>query len=276
MIPQNAAKRLWFLWGGGSVAATPLQKHRSATLRVVGLVGVGLAWEGAARLLVSPVFPPLSQVVVALWGAVLSGVAVRHLVASLQHIALGFCLAAMVGCVLGVLMSQYTLVRVVLMPVVDSVRPVAALTLFPLLIIILGLGIWSKAFVIFWTAWPAMLLATLQSIRQVDQAVREAALLDGAGRWHMLAHIVLPLASPGIMTGLRIGMGGGWISLVSAEMLGASEGLGYMVLSSSQTFQFATMYAAIIIIAITGLLMNSILALVQQMLEVKLCALPSG
>jgi NitT/TauT family transport system permease protein len=162
------------------------------------------------------------------------------------------------------------------MPVVDSVRPVAALTLFPLLIIILGLGIWSKAFVIFWTAWPAMLLATLQSIRQVDQAVREAALLDGAGRWHMLAHIVLPLASPGIMTGLRIGMGGGWISLVSAEMLGASEGLGYMVLSSSQTFQFATMYAAIIIIAITGLLMNSILALVQQMLEVKLCALPSG
>jgi sulfonate transport system permease protein len=160
----------------------------------------------------------------------------------------------------------------IVMPVVDAVRPVAALTVFPLLILILGLGVWSKMFVIFWTAWPPILLSTVQSIRQVDRTLLEAARLDGAGRWALLRHITLPLASPGILTGLRIGLSTGWISLVAAEMLGASRGLGYTILSSSQTFQFPTMYATIILIALIGLAMNAVLAGIQQLMEERVCA----
>ncbi len=241
-------------------------------LRVGGFMLVGAVWEGAARALATPVFPPLSQVAGALWALLFSGQAWQHTATSLQHIGVGFGLAALVGCLLGLLMTQYSVVDAVVMPLVDSVRPVAALTIFPLLIVLLGLGLWSKAFVIFWTAWPAILLSTVQSIRQVDRAVREAAYLDGAGRWNLLAAVVLPLASPGIVMGLRIGMGGGWISLVAAEMLGSSAGLGYLVLTSSQMFQFPTMYAAIVVIALVGLAMNSVLAAIQHVLEVRVCA----
>lgn len=235
--------------------------------RIAGFLVLGVLWEVAARLLTVPVFSPLSRVLAVLWQILTSGTALAHIMASLSHICVGFGMAAVVGFLLGVLMSQSVVVRTLLMPVVDSVRPVAALTLFPLLIVLFGLGLWSRAVVIFWTAWPAILLSTIQSIRQVDRSVLEAAALDGVGGWRTLAAITLPLASPGILTGLRIGMGGGWISLVSAEMLGASEGLGYLVLSSSQTFKFPTMYAAILLIALIGLAMNSVLGWIQSLLE---------
>lgn len=243
------------------------------TLRGAGFVVLGVVWEVVARGLAAPVFPPLSQVGAALGQVLISGAALNHITASLHHIIVGFCAAALIGFVLGVLIAYSSLVHAVVMPVVDSVRPVAALTIFPLLILVLGLGLWSKAFVIFWTAWPAVLLSTVQSIRQVDRALVEAALLDGAARGSLFFRVVLPLASPGVVMGLRIGMGGGWISLVSAEMLGASEGLGYLVLTSSQTFRFPTMYASIILIALIGLAMNAALGWFQHILEEKLCAL---
>jgi ABC-type nitrate/sulfonate/bicarbonate transport system permease component len=241
-------------------------------LRATGGVALVLAWELAAHMLASPVFPPLSQVAVALWRFLLSGAAWQHTIASLQHIGLGFCLAALVGGALGVAMTQSRAIYAMVMPLVDAVRPVAALTIFPLLILLLGLGLWSKVFVIFWTAWPPILLSTVQSIRQVDRSLLEAAQLDGAGRGALLWRITLPLASPGIITGLRIGMSTGWISLVAAEMLGASEGLGYTVLTSSQTFQFPTMYATIILIALVGLAMNTALAWIQHSIEERVCA----
>lgn len=249
----------------------PLLRRDDRWLRPIGGLVLALIWEVAARLLASPVFPPLSQVIPALWQFIIEGAAWQHTAASLQHISLGFCLAAVVGMVLGIAMTQSRIINALVLPVVDAVRPVAALTIFPLLILILGLGLWSKVFVIFWTAWPPVLLSTVQSIRQVDPALREAARLDGAGRGALLGRIVLPLASPGILTGLRIGMSTGWISLVAAEMLGASEGLGYTVLTSSQTFQFPTMYATIMVIALIGLALNSLLAAVQQQVETRVC-----
>ena len=143
----------------------------------------------------------------------------------------------------------------------------AALAFFPLLILLLGLGVTAKAFVIFWTAWPAILINTMHGIQQADRRIIEAATLDGATRHDLLWHIELPLALPTIIAGLRIGASGGWISLVAAEMLGSSAGLGFAVLSYSQSFQFPAMYAAIVCIAATGLVVNQSLYLVQAHIE---------
>lgn len=243
-------------------------------IRWLSFSGFGLlaaVWELAAQVLASPVFPPFSRVLPALWYLAWSGQAWHHTLVSIQHISLGFLWAAISGVSIGIAMTQYRPLALIVTPVVDAVRPVAALTIFPLLILILGVGLWSKTMVIWWTAWPPILLTTVQSVRQVDPFVIEAARLDGAGRRAMLTWIILPLATPGIITGLRIGLGSGWISLVAAEMLGSSAGLGYAILVSSQTFAFPAMYAVIILIALIGLAMNSALAGVQRMVEVQLC-----
>lgn len=208
-------------------------------------------------------FPPLTIVLPSLAALAASGELLRHAATSLETITLGFTLATAIGFSLGVLIVQVPASRAVIMPVVDAVRPVAALTLFPLLILLLGIGTWSKVFVIFWTAWPAVLLNTAHGLDKVDADVRSAAQIDGAGRLALFRYIELPLAFPMIMTGLRIGLSGGWISLVSAEMLGSSSGLGYSILAYSQTFRFPQMYAVIITIAFIGLAMNVCLSAIQ-------------
>jgi NitT/TauT family transport system permease protein len=242
-----------------------------ALRRLVGLFVLLLVWEVSARLFIKSVFfPPITKIAPALFSLIYSGEAIKHAIPSLWRITLGFCLAAVVGITLGVAITQSRTLDTVLGPVIDAVRPVAALTIFPLLILLLGLGDASKVAVIFWTAWPAVLLNTAEGIRRVDYSVKEAAQLDGANRWQLLRHISFILALPAIVTGLRIGMSGGWISLVSAEMLGSSRGLGYSILAYSQTFRFVEMYATVILIALLGLGMNILLAFAQDTVDYKL------
>jgi ABC-type nitrate/sulfonate/bicarbonate transport system permease component len=213
--------------------------------------------------------PPLPDVALALGGLLRSGELVGHISASLQTVMLGYGSAVLCGLVLGTALSQSRALASLLTPAIDALRPIAALSFFPLLILLFGIGQTSKAIVIFWTAWPPVLLATVQSIGTVDPSTVEAAHIDGASPYRTLRHIALPLALPGILTGMRIGMSGGWIGLVSAEMLGSSAGLGHAVLSFSQSFQFPQMYAVIGAIALCGLALNQLLLAVQVLVERK-------
>ncbi len=233
---------------------------------VVGIAAILVLWEVAARAMGIRT-SPFTTVFGAFVRLLFSRAGFIHIMASLQHITAGFALAAVVGITLGIGIAQNKTINLLLTPIVDAMRPIAALTLFPLLILVLGLGLWSKVFVIFWTSWPAILLNTVQGLVKVNTEVISAAHVDGASEWLCLCHIKFPLALPTIMTGLRIGLSGGWISLVAAEMLGASSGLGYAILSYSQTFHFAEMYAVILMIAILGLLMNFGLARLQSAVD---------
>lgn len=230
-------------------------------------MGLAALWEAGAYLSRNPLFPPLERVALALYQMMISGEMLAHVRGSLGHLAVGIGLAAIVGLALGIAITESAAVRVALTPVVDLMRPVAALSLFPLIILILGLGMWSKVFVIFWTAWPAILLNTVRGLLDVDPLCIEAASLDGCGRWGLLWFIRLPLALRTIGTGLRIGVSGGWISLVSAEMLGSNSGLGYATQVYSQTFRFPEMYAAVVMIGLVGLAANTGLEWVQTHFE---------
>lgn len=234
-------------------------------IRFAGIVGVLVVWEVAAATYHSPMLCSVTVVAPALW-ALRYDLAIDAMV-SLRTLFMGYGIAVAVGIVGGIALAKLPTMRLAIMPVVESSRSVAALAFFPLLIMVLGLGITAKAFVIFWTAWPAILINTMHGIRQADRRIVEAATLDGANRRDLLWFVELPLALPTMIAGLRIGASGGWISLVAAEMLGSSAGLGFSVLSYSQSFQFPAMYAAIVIIAATGLVVNHSLYLVQSRSE---------
>jgi len=224
-----------------------------------------LVWEIGARMIGYPVLVPPSLVV-----PHLVGVGLSHIWASMQVVLLGFALAGTTGTAAGILSVRYHLAHDLVVPVADAMRNVSALALFPPLIIFLGLGLWSKGFVILWAAWPAVLLSTIFGLTAVDRDVVDAAQLDGAGPWIVLWHITLPLSMGVVLTGLRIGMGAGWVALVAAEMLGASRGLGWLVLSYAHTFQFPEMYAAIVVIAAIGFCMNTALLWLQGTIERRL------
>jgi ABC-type nitrate/sulfonate/bicarbonate transport system permease component len=184
---------------------------------------------------------------------------------SLLRIAAGFLIATIFGIVLGTLIYQNKVIEQTIMPLVDAVRPLSALALFPLIILLFGIGEASKVFVIFFTAWPPILINTLHGLREVDKATIEAAKVDGASKWHTLINITMPLALPTIVTGLKIGLSTGWISLVAAEMLGAQSGLGYSIVFYANSFQYPDMFAVILTVALLGLAINSLATNIQRL-----------
>lgn len=246
-----------------------LAVERKRFVSLFGFLFMAALWTLLSEIVSSPALPSLARILRALRDMVLMGEAWQHISASLTYIISGFLFASVLGFLIGVLISQSKIAEFVLMPIIDSMRPVSALAIFPLLIVLIGIGFWSKTVVIFWTAYPAVILSTINGICQVDRNIVQAGMLDGAGKLTLLVRIVLPLASLDVMTGLRIALGSGWISLVAAEMLGSREGLGYYVMVSSQTFKFPNVYAAILIISFIGLSMNWILNRIQKWIESK-------
>ena len=242
-----------------------MKTGREIMLRVMGLLSLAVLWQIAGRVHHSPALPPLAVVMHTLYYFIRDGTLTQHIAASLQIIFIGIGAAVLGGFAFGLLMFRYSPLKTAALPVIETVRGVAALSLFPLLIVLFGLGTFSRAFIIFWTAWPAVLLSTLNSL-DIDGNVVDVARVSGAGEWRIISHIRIPMAAQGIVTGIRIGVGGGWIGLVAAEMLGATQGLGYFLLWSAQSFRFERVYATIIVIAAIGGAMNGLLLLLQRQL----------
>lgn len=236
---------------------------KNIILRSSGLLAMAALWQFAGLVNSSPALPPLCGVLHTLYYFFKDGTFTHHAGASLTIILQGIGVAAVFGFLIGLLMFRYEWIKTAALPVVESARGVAALTLFPLLIVLFGLGTFSRTFVIFWTAWPAIVLSTVNSLN-IDERVIDAARSLGISEWRILFKMRIPMASQGLITGLRIGVGGGWIGLVAAEMLGATRGLGYFLLWSAQSFRFERVYATIIVIAAIGGIMNWTLLLVQK------------
>ena len=198
-----------------------------------------------------------------------TGKTYTHMASSLKIILIGIGIACVFGITLGILMSAIKSINQALTPLIESLRGVAALTLFPLLIATLGIGDISRIFVIFWTAWPSVLISTIKGL-DTEQSLVEAAQSCGANKYQEYKYIRIPLAIPNIISGIRIGISGGLISLIAAEMLGATKGIGYMLLWASHAFDFKSVYAYIIIIALIGGAINWLMLIVEKRVKEKL------
>jgi len=223
-------------------------------------------WQLIAHVKASPAMPSAVGILRTVFYFARDGPFINHVAASLSILFSGIAFAAAFGFAVGLLLYRYELFKAVVYPIIECVRGIGALTLFPLLIVLFGLGASARVFVIFWTAWPAIVLSTLESLK-VDQSVIDAVRTAGAGDWVILFHIRIPMAAGGILTGIRIGAGGGWISLIAAEMLGAQKGIGFFLLWSSQSFQYEKVYASIVIIALIGGATNILLLLLQKIFQ---------
>lgn len=240
-----------------------MRKLYAVGLSFIGFCSFLTMWELLHDFINSPAVPSEKDIFFSLGKLLFSQEYLSHIVASLQIILSGILTGIVFGIVTGTLIFQHKSIRYMIMPIIECIRGVSALTLFPLLIVVAGIGIIPRVFIIFWTSFPAILISTIQSL-EVDKDVISAAELDGADGEKILFKIRFPIALSEIMTGIRIGVGGGWISLVASEMLGATKGLGYFLLNSAQTFRFSEVYATIICIAVIGGLMNLGLLIIQE------------
>ncbi|WP_313593441.1 ABC transporter permease [Agrobacterium cavarae] len=213
------------------------------------------------------VFPRLDIIVAALWKGIVGGALIDDIAISLQRSGIAFAAAVAIGIPLGLFMGQVAAVERALDPLLQFFRQTSALALYPVFILMLGLGEASKVFVIFWATLFPILLSTIGGVKEVDRKLIEMARTYGAGPIAIFRRVVLPASVPAIFVGLRLSATTALLLLIAAEMIGANKGVGFQVMNAQYNFQIPLMYASILLLALLGLAANAGLVLLQR----KLC-----
>lgn len=232
------------------------------------LIAFALLWQLASTQgwVSRAVFPPLDVIAGALWKAVASGAIVDDIAISLQRSGIAFAAAVGLGIPLGLFMGRMPAVEQALDPILQLFRQTSALALYPVFILLLGLGEASKVFVIFWATLFPILLATIGGVKEVDTKLIEMAQTFGASKLTIFRRVVLPASVPSIFVGLRLSATTALLLLIAAEMIGANKGVGFQVMNAQYNFQIPLMYAAIFLLAFMGLAANFILTSLQRRL----------
>jgi sulfonate transport system permease protein len=197
---------------------------------------------------------------------VASGELWGNLKVSFLRVLEGFALGAGLGIVLGLAMGLSSRMERALSLLTGLLRPVPTIAWIPLLILWLGIGEGSKVVVIaVGSFWP-VLLNVIQGVRGTDPRYLEVARMLEKGRWTLLTRVILPSALPSLFTGLRVGMGIAWASVVGAELIAASSGIGYMIMYAREVSQPDVMLVGVAAIGLTGLLIDFLLLWAERRL----------
>ena len=172
------------------------------------------------------------------------------------NFAIGFALAVVSGVVLGVILGWYRRARLVFDPFMNALYATPRIAMVPMIIIWFGVGMGSKIFIIFITAFFAILINTVAGVRNIDRDLLRAARAYCASDWQIFTTLALPGSVPFILTGVRQGVALGLIGMVVGEMFGGSKGIGFMVAYGGQTFATDTLFVGVLIVAFSGILLT--------------------
>ncbi|WP_395005578.1 ABC transporter permease subunit [Cypionkella sp.] len=228
-------------------------------------------WLVTAMGWVKPLFVPSPMAVfgkfISIWNDGFTGTPfLDHLGVSTLRVFGAFLLACIIGLPLGLAMGMSPLMRGLFDPPIEFYRPIPPLAYLPLMIIWFGIGETSKILLIFLSVFAPVVLGARSGVKSAAIEQIHAAYSFGASRWQVMRYVIMPSALPEILTAMRIGIGFGWTTLVAAEMVAATKGLGYMVLSASQFLQTPVVIMGIFVIAIIAFAFDLLMRFVERKL----------
>lgn len=217
-------------------------------------LGIALAWELAVRFgyFTGRLVPPPSRIWQTLQELSASGELGRHIVATLSRVGAGFGLGVLTGTIFGAICGYWTLARRLLDPTLQALRAIPSIAWVPLFILWLGIFETSKVALIAVGVFFPIYLGVTGAILSVDRKIVEVGRIFRLSGFAMIRRILLPAVLPAYVISLRSGLGLGWMFVVAAEFMGASEGLGYLLTDGQQLGKPAQIVAAIIVFAILG------------------------
>jgi NitT/TauT family transport system permease protein/taurine transport system permease protein len=183
----------------------------------------------------------------------------QHIVASLSVSVTGFLAGSLIGVPLGIFMAWNRRIEMLAMPLFDFIKPIPPIAWIPLMIIVFGIGVAARAAIIFMAALMPCVINAYTGIKQVNQVHLWVGRIFGATRRQLLLRVAIPTALPSIFTGLRVALGASWISLVAAEMLAATRGLGYMIQAGRLYLMPDMVVAGMVVIGCIGALLSFVL-----------------
>jgi NitT/TauT family transport system permease protein len=232
-----------------------------------GLILVVAIWEAGPRMgwIDSQFFPPPSVIIAEGAKLLEKGELLPHILVSLGRIMTGFTVAVAVATPLGfILGGWFPRLTHFLRPLLRLLGQINAFSLFPLFVLFFGIGELAKFSIIFWSClWP-ILFTTIAGVQGVDPLHVKVARSMGSSRLSLFTRVLFPAALPSIFTGIRLGMTIAFLMLIAAEMIGASTGLGWLVLNSSVNYVIPRLYLAAAVIALLGMGINYLLHFLES------------
>ena len=254
-------------WG---LHGQPLPRGRAVRWRVTALVTFLLLWSVAGGLVqltrpFNPVFLPAPWVVLGALAALASkGQLWPHVVATFERVAIGFATAALLAVGLGLLAGQVRLVRNLVEPVIELLRPIPPLAVLPMFIVWVGIGEASKVGFITYATFFPMFVTTVHGVAQIDGRLLRAAQSLGAGPAALFFRVILPAALPDVLTGLRLGVALAFFVIVISEFVGAERGLGYLINDGRNFFLVPQMLGAAVLLGLLGYAANGAVRVLER------------
>ena len=234
---------------------------RDRLISIVSPLLLLLVWEIAARtrLIDTRFFPAPTTILHTLAGLMDSGVLWANTWASLQRLFWGFLLGGLPALVLGIVMGLSRPLRAAIDPLIAATYPIPKSAIFPLILLIFGLGEASKIVMVAIGMFFPICINAVAGVLEINKIYLDVGKNFQASRWQMFRTIALPGALPFIMSGIKLGVGMGLILIAIAEMIGAKSGLGFMIWNAWEILSVETMYVGLLMIAMIGFLFSLIL-----------------
>jgi len=198
----------------------------------------------------------------------LRGSLLSHVLASVQEVMLGFAAAIAVGVPLGLLMGWSRIANNLLDPIVELLRPIPPTAWVAISLLIFGLGLQQKVFVVFVGIVSPILITTLDGVRGLEKILLKVARTFNATQAATVRKVLFPALVPTLLTSFRVGIGMGWMVVVAAELIAAESGLGFLLIQAYRIFRMDMMVAIMLVIGLLAFLMDRGLRLLQTRLLV--------
>jgi ABC-type nitrate/sulfonate/bicarbonate transport system permease component len=244
-------------------------------LTLLGTVGFFAIWHGlaASGLVPRNALPSPGAVLATAWHLTFEPFAghtlPQHLAASLGRFGMGFGLAALVGVPLGLAMGRWRLLDDIVSPVFEMLRFVAPLAWVPFAALWFGTGIGGPVMVIFAGAFPPCLINAYRGAKLVEPRIVEAAQVLGASGPRIMTEVLLPGSLPSIVAGLRVSAGLAWQSLIGAELIVASAGIGYVMVQAQSNLAPAIVMAGMLAVGVIGLALDVALRRTEALVKAR-------
>jgi ABC-type nitrate/sulfonate/bicarbonate transport system permease component len=256
-VPRAAGRRGWI---AGSA--------RDRLFAIGSPIALLLLWELAARFHVidARFFPAPTSIFKVFVELLRSGELQGHIWISLQRLLLGVLAGGIPALILGVCMGLNRSLRSILEPLISATYPIPKSAIVPLALLVFGLGEGSKVFMVAIGVFFPVVINATTGVLGIDKIYLDVGRNYHASRWNTFRTIALPGALPVIMTGVRLGIGMGLVLIAVAEMVGAKQGLGYMIWNAWEIFAVEQMYVGLLVIAVIGFGLTAILNELERIL----------
>lgn len=249
----------------------PGRLRRAARTRAIGVVLpvlllAGWQWAACSGVYSTAQLPPPIEVATAFGELAGRGEIWHDLAISTQRVLIGFAVGAGIGLLLGSLVGLSRTANRALSPSVQAIRAVPSLAWVPLLLLWLGVGEAPKIVLVAIGAFFPVYTTVSAALAHVDPQLIEVGRAYGRSGVALLATVLLPAATPAVLSGLRLGLAQGWLFLVAAELIASSMGLGFLLIDSQNTGRTDVMFLAIILLAVLGKVSDGLLALGERRL----------